>query len=223
MTYDQFEKKYLGKAVDYDGVAGIQCVDLADQYLKDVFGITGVWVNGARDFYNKFSSYPALVKNFDRIPNTRDLVIKKGDIVIWNGGTWGHVAIGTGAGTIDWFTSLEENTLGRHEKTQIVKHYFNGHGGVDACNPVAGVLRAKDQTKVLGKPKAAAGVEYKVIYPGGLNIRSSAGVGNKIKGLLKNGERFKVKKTTKKVGSQSWGELTDGRGWVCLTGFAKKI
>lgn len=223
MTYDQFEKKYLGKAVDYDGVAGVQCVDLADQYLKDVFGITGVWVNGARDFYNKFSSYPALVKNFDRIPNTRDLVIKKGDIVIWNGGTWGHVAIGTGDGTIDWFTSLEENTLGRHEKTQIVKHYFNGHGSADGCNPVAGVLRAKDQTKVLGKSKAAAGVEYKVTYTGGLNIRSSAGVGNKIKGLLKNGERFKVKKTTKKIGSQSWGELTDGRGWVCLTGFTKKV
>jgi hypothetical protein len=31
MTYDDFEKKYIGKAVDYDGVAGVQCVDLVDQ------------------------------------------------------------------------------------------------------------------------------------------------------------------------------------------------
>ena len=42
MTYNDFINKYLGKAVDYDRVAGVQCVDLADQYLKDIFGITGV-------------------------------------------------------------------------------------------------------------------------------------------------------------------------------------
>lgn len=48
MTYKEFEKKYLGKAVDFDGVAGVQCVDLVDQYLKDCFGITGVWCNGAK-------------------------------------------------------------------------------------------------------------------------------------------------------------------------------
>jgi len=123
---------------------------LADQYLKDVFGITGIWVNGARDFYNNFYNYPALVKNFNRIPNTRDLVCKKGDIVIWNGGSWGHVAIADGNGTIDWFTSIEQNTLGKHEPTQKVKHYYNNRTGVDGCHPVLGVLRAKDQTKVLG-------------------------------------------------------------------------
>lgn len=143
MTYDEFEKKYLGKAVDYDGVAGVQCVDLADQYLKDCFGITGVWVNGARDFYNNFNSYPALVKAFTRIPNTRDLVIQKGDLVIWGGGTWGHVAIGTGEGNIDWFESIEENTLGKHEPTQKVQHIFNRTYGVDGCAPVLGVLRPK--------------------------------------------------------------------------------
>lgn len=152
MTYDQFEKKYIGKAVDYDGTAGVQCVDLADQYLKDVFGITGVWVNGARDFYNNFNNYPALVKNFNRIANSRDLVCKKGDIVIWGGGTWGHVAIADGQGNIDWFTSIEQNTLGKHEPTQKVKHYYNNTTGVDGSHPVLGVLRAKDQSKVLGDP-----------------------------------------------------------------------
>lgn len=149
MTYDEFEKKYLGKAIDYDGSAGVQCVDLADQYFKDCFGITGVWVSGARDFYNKFSAYPALVKAFDRIPNTRDLVIKKGDVVIWGGGNWGHVAIGNGKGDKDYFVALEQNTLGKHEPTQLVKHYFNGSGGADGCNPVLGVLRPKSVAKPL--------------------------------------------------------------------------
>lgn len=148
MTYDEFEKKYIGKAVDYDGVAGVQCVDLFDQYLKDCFNITGVWCDGAKDLYNNFSSYPALIKAFDKIENTRDLIVKKGDVVIWGGGSWGHVGIGNGKGDKDYFVSLEENTLGRHEPTQLVKHYFNGVGGNDGCNPVLGVLRSKDQSQI---------------------------------------------------------------------------
>lgn len=39
MTFDQFIKKHLGKAMDYDGVSGVQCVDLAKYYLDEVFGI----------------------------------------------------------------------------------------------------------------------------------------------------------------------------------------
>lgn len=150
-SYDEFEKAYLGVGIDYDGTAGYQCVDVVDQYWKDLFDITGVWCNGARDLYRNFYNYPALVKNFNRIPNTRSLIVQKGDIVIWDGGTWGHVAIGNGEGNIDWFISLEQNTLGKREKTQLVKHYFNGFAKNDCCNPVLGVLRAKDQTRVLGK------------------------------------------------------------------------
>lgn len=149
MTYDEFEKKYLGKYIDYDHSAGVQCVDLVDQYLKDCFGITGIWVVGARDFYNKFALYPALTKAFDKIPNTRELVIKKGDIVIWGGGTWGHCAIGTGKGTIDWFESIEQNTMGKREATQKVTHRFANRYGVDCCGPVLGVLRPKNKEKTV--------------------------------------------------------------------------
>lgn len=142
ITYDEFEKKYLGVAVDFDGVAGVQCVDLVDQYLKDCFGIEGVWCSGAKDLYNNFKSYPALVNAFDRVPNTPDLVVQKGDIIIWGGGSWGHTGIGSGEGDVDWFMSLEENTLGRHEPTQLVKHWFN----YDVSNPCLGVLRPKKNT-----------------------------------------------------------------------------
>lgn len=146
MTYDEFQKKYLGTAVDFDGVAGVQCVDLVDQYLKDCFGITGVWCSGAKDLYNKFDSYPALVAAFDRVPNTPELVVRKGDIIIWGGGSWGHTGIGTGEGNVDWFMSLEENTLGQHEPTQLVKHWFAN----DISNPCLGVLRPK----TAAEPKA---------------------------------------------------------------------
>jgi len=149
MTYDEFEKKYIGKAVDYDGVAGVQCVDLVDQYLDNCFGITGVWCDGAKDLYNNFETYPALVKSFERIPNTRDLIVQKGDIVIWGGGSWGHTGIGNGEGDKDFFVTLEENTLGQHEPTQLVKHRFDS----DIANPCLGVLRPKTMS-VTNSPKA---------------------------------------------------------------------
>lgn len=172
--YDNFEKKYKGKPVDYDGVAGVQCVDLADQYLKDCFGITGVWVTGARDLYNKFSTYPALVKAFTKIENTRALVVEKGDIVIWGGGTWGHVAIGNGEGNIDWFISLEQNTLGRHEPAQLVKHYFNNKSGNDGCWPVLGVLR----------PKTTA-IKGDVNGDGEVNVADINAIASHLKGVKK--------------------------------------
>ena len=219
MTYDEFEQKYLGKAIDYDGVAGVQCVDLVDQYLKDVFGITGIWVNGARELYSNFEKYPALVKAFNRIPNTRDLVIKKGDIVVWSGGTWGHTAVGNGEGDIDWFVSLEQNTRGKHEKTQLVKHYFNKRTGDDYCHPVSGVLRAKDQSIVLGKTN-----EYKVRVTArsGLNVRIKAGMNSacKVKSVLPYNTLVTIDNETT-VGGQKWGRIKTDNGWICLT-YTKK-
>ena len=223
LTYAQFEKKYKGKAVDYDGVAGVQCVDLVDQYLKDCFGITGVWVNGAKDLYNNFATYPALVKNFTRVSNTRELVVAKGDIVVWGGGTWGHTGIGNGEGNIDYFVSLEENTLGKHEKAQLVKHYFNGKGGNDGCNPVLGVLRPKDQKRIQGGSSSSTSGSYMVkITTDALNIRSGAGVSNKIVGCIRDKGVYTIT-AEKTVSGQVWGKLKSGAGWICLTGFTKKV
>lgn len=221
LTYDQFEKKYLGVAVDYDHTAGVQCVDLVDQYLADCFGITGVWVNGARDLYNKFNSYPSLVKNFTRVANTRDLVVRKGDIVVWGGGTWGHTGIGTGEGNIDWFVSLEENTMGRHEATQKVKHYFANKSGVDGCSPVLGVLRPKNAVSAQSTKPTSKEYLIKVTYVTGLNIRANAGVNYKKVGSIPYGGVYTIVKE-KVVGNQTWGKLKSGAGWICLTGFTKR-
>ena len=160
MTYKEFEKKYLGKPVDYDGAFGVQCVDIVDAYLNECFGITGVWVTGARELYTQFERYDDLVKRFDRIPNTRDLVVRAGDIVVWNGGTHGHTAIGTGEGDKDYFVSIEQNTLGRNEPTQKVKHFFAS----DVANPCLGVLRPKDDKKTLDKSGFAMGDKGLGVY-----------------------------------------------------------
>ena len=82
MTFDSFVKRYIGKAVDYDGVAGVQCVDLVKLYLYNVFGIrAGAWGN-ARDYWLDFSSHPTMTANFIKIKNTPSFIPKKGDIVV---------------------------------------------------------------------------------------------------------------------------------------------
>lgn len=222
MTLKEFIKKYNGRGVDFDGVAGVQCVDLADQYLKDVFNITGVWVKGARDFYNNYAHYPVLVKYFRRIKNTRELVVQAGDLVIWGGGKWGHIAIGTGEGDIDYFVSFEQNTRGRHEPAHIVMHKFNNRVGADACYPVLGVLRAREQYQYLitGYKR-----KYRVIFAEGLNIRSAPNMLDKYKtgAELKRGEIFDIIQIEHETNAQSWGRLADGRGWVCITKFTAKL
>jgi len=37
LSHNQFLDKYLRTAPDYDGVMGVQCVDGAKQYVKDVY------------------------------------------------------------------------------------------------------------------------------------------------------------------------------------------
>ena len=63
MTFDSFVKRFIGKAVDYDGVSGVQCVDLVKLYLYNVFGIrAGAWGN-ARDYWLDFNSHKIMKEN----------------------------------------------------------------------------------------------------------------------------------------------------------------
>lgn len=229
-TYDEFEKAYLGKAVDYDHTAGVQCVDLADQYLKDCFDITGVWVSGAREFYTNFEKWPVMTKNFDKIKNSRSLVAQKGDIVVWNGGKWGHVGICTGKGDIDWFECIEQNTLGKHEPTQKVTHYYNKRTGVDSCYPVSGVLRPKDQARIQGKTTEkktstssstkVSTYNIRVTAKSGLNVRSTPGMKGTIKMVIPYNYVFGIIEE-KTVNGEKWGKLMSGAGWIMLKYTAK--
>ncbi len=144
MTYKEFIAKYNGKGMDYDAVAGVQCVDLAKYYLKEVFGISaGAW-GDAHAYYDNYDNLPLLKANFERIPNTPSFVPKQGDIVVWsanlNGG-WGHIAIATGEGNTNTFYSYDQNWNGRNDPCTKVRHTYSH---------VLGVLRPKDSTKLTG-------------------------------------------------------------------------
>lgn len=131
MTFDTFTKKYLGKAVDYDGAAGKQCVDLIKLYLKHCFGIlAGAWGN-AHAYYDYFNMRPELKANFVRIKNSKQFVPMKGDVCVWSkklNKYYGHIAIATGTGDTDSFKSLDMNWGG--EAAKYVTHNYDCFLGV---------------------------------------------------------------------------------------------
>ena len=148
MNYQEFIDKYNGTSFDYDGVSGIQCVDLIKMYLDKVFNIkAGSWGN-AKDYYLNFEKLP-ISKYFIKIKNTASFIPQKGDICVWGLGlnVYGHIAIATGKGDTKEFKSYDLNWGNKivHE----VSHTYKGF---------LGVLRAKDQSKINPLPD----IQYKV-------------------------------------------------------------
>ena len=130
MNLDEFVSRYLGKATDYDGGMGTQCVDLIKLYLDKVFNLTpGAWGN-AKDYYENYNNNSVLKANFDRIPNTPDFVPQRGDICIFGTdlGKYGHICIATGKGDTSSFTSWDQNWGSKEMKE--VTHNYNGFLGV---------------------------------------------------------------------------------------------
>lgn len=79
-------QSYEGEGIDYDGSYGNQCVDLIKAYY-DYLGETPV--RGNADTY----AYNALPEGWQRIQGAEP---QPGDILVYTGGSYGHVAIYTG-------------------------------------------------------------------------------------------------------------------------------
>ena len=85
---------------------------------------------------------------------------------------------------------------------------------------------ADETNKLLGNaPAPTPAFEpyiIKVTYIGGLNIRSGPGITYSIVGTVPRGGVYTIveEHTT---GSQKWGRLKSGAGWICLTGFTEKV
>lgn len=188
MNFDAFVKRYFGTAIDYDGVAGVQCVDLAKLYLYKVFGIkAGAWGN-AKDYWLSFSSHPTMTANFTKIKNTPDFIPEKGDIVIWSGdisskNDYGHIAIATGEGDTNIFYSYDTNW--NKKEMQKVKHtYF----------ALYGVLRPKNKNDLFSAPSVSLG-DYTLTNVRGIYNGAGAKTGRKkVSALTKNAKKSTTSK-----------------------------
>ena len=130
MTLDAFIGKYLGKAIDYDGTAGAQCVDLIKVYLKYVFGITPKSIGNAHAYFDNFTLHGFLNKNFVRIKNSPKFIPLKGDICVWskNMNKYGHVALATGKGDTSKFITYDMNW--GVKELRMIEHNYNYFLGV---------------------------------------------------------------------------------------------
>lgn len=143
MTFSEFMKKYIGHSIDFDHVAGVQCVDLVKLYLNEVCNIPKnklVNMGNAEAYWNNFNNIEAF-QDFEKIKNSPNFVPKQGDIMVWNkrrGNGAGHVAICTGKGTTSYFYSLDLN-WNNHKYVEEVKHDYKN---------IYGVLRKKSGQKL---------------------------------------------------------------------------
>ena len=152
--FDKYFAERIGVGIDYDG-NGVYCFDLANDYSINLIGGKQFWGDGAYEIYTNFDNQPGK-ELYERIPNTPEFVPKKGDIMVWGQGLgkWGHVAICNGEGDTTWFESYEQNWTGNNDPVALIKHNYNN---------VLGVLRPKDQSKILGdKAKVKTEVKTKV-------------------------------------------------------------
>ena len=103
MTPAEFIDQAIGKC--YTNSAGLQCVALFSYYADMVvgYGISGV------EF--AYQLWDLADDRWQKIPNTPDGIPPLGAVVVWDvdlGGT-GHVAIATGKGDTNQFTSIDIN------------------------------------------------------------------------------------------------------------------
>lgn len=132
MTFNKWVKENLGKAIDYDGTYGVQCVDLAKHYIKNVLGITPQSIGNAIEYYNKRKTSEYLTKNFKWIDNTAEFIPKKGDLCVFTSKSGnGHISVATGEGTTSYFYSYDQNfPKAKHEPMTKIKHSYNSFLGV---------------------------------------------------------------------------------------------
>jgi hypothetical protein len=98
MNLGEFIIKYYGKKVDFDGMYGAQCVDLARQYWKEVWGVPQPeGVVGAKEFYTNYEQKPTEKMHMERTQCAmRGQPIPSGAVVLFGSSTaneFGHIGI----------------------------------------------------------------------------------------------------------------------------------
>lgn len=176
MTFDNWVKDVKKKGgVDTDGYYGKQCMDLYNDYCHRVLEVNGK--TGCASAKLIISKDKTIKKYTKQIKNTPSFVPQKGDIAVWTGGTYGHVAICYGEGNTLKFKSIDQNwqplklTDVWHNYTYLAPLYF---------------LRPLDQTKVKGKT-------YKTTIDA-LNLRKEIGTKSAIILTIPKGKKVEILK-----------------------------
>ncbi|CAM3821724.1 CHAP domain-containing protein [Smaragdicoccus niigatensis] len=130
---NKFVADWQGKQIDYDHAYGAQCFDVFRQYSHDVVGNGDIATNSnaASDIYNKYGSN-GVEKYYDRIPYGQGAP-QPGDVIVYGGGTYGHVAVITEVGQNGEYKVLEQNYswqdgIDANDPATVREHHFGEKG-----------------------------------------------------------------------------------------------
>lgn len=149
MKLNEFVKAYLGKRTDWDGVYGVQCVDLIDAYIEKVLELKVEYFGNAKTWWeNKNNEW--LKEYFTAVtPKYKDGELKAGDIGIRTRGTFGHIFIVAEKNKNGKIKYYDQNASGNGEAMTLrekpyTKDYING------------VLRPKNQSNLVKEEASVA-------------------------------------------------------------------
>ena len=147
MNLQEFIEVLDGNWVEVAGVtAKDQCVDLANSYLRSVLKQPIIEWTNAIDFPSKVDK-----SKFTWVKNTPTGVPEEGDIVIWGGTSYGHIAIFL-EGNENNFTSFDQNwptgsgCHGQyHDYTNVLGWlHFTGEVGTDLQSELTTCVNARN-------------------------------------------------------------------------------
>lgn len=220
MKFNEFinHVKSVG-GVDTDGYYGKQCMDLYNYYCKHVLELNGnTGASRAKLILN--NNY--VMGNVERINNYPEFVPQKGDIAVWTGGEYGHVAICLGEGDVNKFKSIDQNWVAQKLTEEWHDYLY--------LAPIV-FLRPKNQKNIVENQTYNVKVTADV-----LNVRTGAGTNfpnKKFNELSKNAQDqivalvnypangyVKGMECTILETQGNWGRTPSG--WICLD-YTKKI
>lgn len=234
---NQYQEAWMataaGRAVDPDGVGGLQCVDAAKDYFQAIFGVG--WKRGWPGAGNaKDMLYTYDPEYFDRIindPNNPNLIPQRGDIIIWGGNgvnPYGHIAVVLGANAQGADCLQQDGGLqvpifrgflgywlaGAGTCTGWLRPKFDAPAGNGGAAPQSGAITpiaSKPNQRVLGpteaKQRAAANTDAAVVRV--IQPASAGGTGiEEFTGFV-HGQRVKIGA----VDTDIWYCDSDGYVW----------
>ncbi len=149
MKLNEFVKVYLGKRTDWDGVYGVQCVDLIDAYIEKVLELKVEYFGNAKTWWeNRNSEW--LKEYFTAVtPKYEDGELKAGDIGIRTMGTFGHIFIVAEKNKNGKIKYYDQNAYGNGEAMTLREKPY-------AKDYINGVLRPKNQSNLVKEEASVA-------------------------------------------------------------------
>ena len=220
-TFDKWVNDVIGKQLDLDNCAGVQCVDVAHSFMRDVLGLPIQARGNAVDYWK--NPIKQLKDNFKFVKNTPAYIPKKGVMVVFDATStnpYGHIAVTTDKCTKTVLQIIEQNcsvkTCRIHDHT-----YTNLCGFLEPKNrstidvkPVTAFKKGNYTLITNVNVRTGAGTKHAIKKRTQLSLDGQAHAINQTYACLKVGTVVTVSEIKKISDKEYWGKIPSG--WVAL-------